>query len=195
MELVECRREGTTPDTKLQRCLDAQAADGADEQGISDEEREKRQRSDFLADVNHQGEHAVFNSTRHGHGSRWRKQGCQRRTSRSRCTTATAARPSATSTARARASAPRLPRCPTCPILRLSGMSPRALTDRSRRRVGLKRDLRRSLRRSLRNPADFGGLGWREWPLRFSRKRWCHKRKRRMCSNRAGSSVGRATDF
>jgi integrase len=34
-----------------------------------DVERERRQRSDFLAPVNHQGERAVFYSTRHGHGT------------------------------------------------------------------------------------------------------------------------------
>lgn len=38
-------------------------------EGLSDEEREDRQRSDFLAAVNHAGEHSVFYSTRHGHGT------------------------------------------------------------------------------------------------------------------------------
>ena len=37
--------------------------------GISDKERELRQRSDFLDASNHQGERAVFYSTRHGHGT------------------------------------------------------------------------------------------------------------------------------
>jgi hypothetical protein len=40
-----------------------------DTEGLSREEREKRHRSDFLCDVNHQGERAVFYSTRHGHGT------------------------------------------------------------------------------------------------------------------------------
>ena len=37
--------------------------------GRDDKQRERRQRSDFLADVNHQGEKAVFYSTRRGHGT------------------------------------------------------------------------------------------------------------------------------
>jgi integrase len=40
-----------------------------DAAGKDDKEREKRQRSDFLADVNQKGERAVFYSTRHGHGT------------------------------------------------------------------------------------------------------------------------------
>jgi integrase len=35
----------------------------------TEKEREERQRSDFLADVSHAGERAVFYSTRHGHGT------------------------------------------------------------------------------------------------------------------------------
>ena len=53
----------------LREDLAAARAAWIDEKGISDEEREKRQRSDFLAEVNHQGERAVFYSTRHGHGT------------------------------------------------------------------------------------------------------------------------------
>ena len=40
-----------------------------DAAGADDKEREKRQRSNFLADVNQRGERAVFYSTRHGHGT------------------------------------------------------------------------------------------------------------------------------
>ena len=39
------------------------------EQGIDAAEQERRQRSDFLADVNHQGQRAVFYFMRHGHGA------------------------------------------------------------------------------------------------------------------------------
>jgi len=37
--------------------------------GGNDNEKERRQRSDFLAEVNHAGEVTVFYSTRHGHGT------------------------------------------------------------------------------------------------------------------------------
>src|SRR4029453_8837124 len=53
----------------LRRDLAAARAKWIEQKGVTDEERERRQRSDFLADVNHQGEHAVFYSTRHGHGT------------------------------------------------------------------------------------------------------------------------------
>ena len=53
----------------LRRDLARARAAWIGEKGISDEERERRQRSDFLADVNHRGEKAVFYSTRHGHGT------------------------------------------------------------------------------------------------------------------------------
>ena len=53
----------------LRRDLARARAAWIDQKGITDEEREQRQRSDFLADVNHQGEKAVFYSTRHGHGT------------------------------------------------------------------------------------------------------------------------------
>ena len=36
---------------------------------VTDKDREERQRSDFLAAVNHEGQRAVFYSTRHGHGT------------------------------------------------------------------------------------------------------------------------------
>jgi integrase len=39
------------------------------EKGLSDQDREKRQRSDFLARVDHQGRVAVFYSLRHSHGT------------------------------------------------------------------------------------------------------------------------------
>ncbi len=40
-----------------------------DAKGLTDEQREERQRSDFLALENHQGERAVFYSLRHSHGT------------------------------------------------------------------------------------------------------------------------------
>ncbi len=52
----------------LRRDLAAARAAWIDEKGITDDERERRQRSDFLADVNNAGEKATFYSTRHGHG-------------------------------------------------------------------------------------------------------------------------------
>ena len=44
-------------------------AEWIDAAGEDDKEREKRQRSDFLAATDHQGRRAVFYSTRHGHGT------------------------------------------------------------------------------------------------------------------------------
>src|SRR5215207_8656770 len=44
-------------------------------------DREARERKDFLADVNHQGERAVFYSTRHGHDTALAEVGVRRRTS------------------------------------------------------------------------------------------------------------------
>ena len=38
-------------------------------EAATDAEREERQRSDFLAAVNHEGQRTVFYSTRHGHGT------------------------------------------------------------------------------------------------------------------------------
>jgi integrase len=53
----------------LRRDLASARASWIEQKGITDEEREQRQRSDFLSDVNHHGERAVFYSMRHGHGT------------------------------------------------------------------------------------------------------------------------------
>ena len=53
----------------LRRDLAAARAAWIEEAGKDDKEWENRQRSDFLAAVNNEGQHAVFYSTRHGHGT------------------------------------------------------------------------------------------------------------------------------